>query len=125
MARIKANAIRDAKGIPRSALPKAPPQVATAQPPPKPMRMAALPQPDKNPVLQVAQVRSKPGFVLDYTQINTASNVTFKADTTYYVSGTIALYGTNRLEGGTVIKFAPTNSALIILYGPPPCLTPP
>ncbi|HVU09389.1 MAG TPA: LamG-like jellyroll fold domain-containing protein [Verrucomicrobiae bacterium] len=52
------------------------------------------------------------GLVLDYNTINTSmTNVTFQGDTTYYISGTVNLYGTNVFEGGAVIKY--TNNATI------------
>src|SRR6185295_346065 len=35
-----------------------------------------------------------------------ATNITFQADTTYYVSSGLNLFGTNTFEGGTVIKYA-------------------
>jgi RHS repeat-associated protein len=51
------------------------------------------------------------GFVLDYQTINTSkTNFTFQGDTTYYISGSVNLYGTNTFEGGAVLKY-PTNSA--------------
>src|ERR1700722_13926247 len=36
-------------------------------------------------------------------------------DTTYYVSGVVSLTGTNFIEGGTVIKFTNTASAVITI----------
>jgi multisubunit Na+/H+ antiporter MnhB subunit/Na+-transporting NADH:ubiquinone oxidoreductase subunit NqrE len=46
------------------------------------------------------------------------TNYTFKADTTYYISGPFCSYGTNTFEGGAVLKFA-TNGSLAINPGPP------
>ncbi len=59
---------------------------------------------------------SEPGFVLDYQTVNSTitTNFTFQSDTTYYISGSVNLYGTNTFEGGTVIKYAPYAS--ISLY---------
>ena len=52
-------------------------------------------------------MRWKPGVVLDYNTINSSlTNYTFQGDTTYYLSGTVNLYGTNTFEGGTVLKYA-------------------
>ena len=71
--------------------------------PPAPMRLASLPAPDK-------------GFVMDYivTLNGSTNNATFASDTTYYVSGTCTLAGSNTVfEGGTVIKF--TNGAMLVL----------
>src|ERR1035438_8075278 len=50
------------------------------------------------------------GLVLDYQTLNSSQiNYTFRGDTTYYISGTVNLYGTPVLEGNTVIKY--TNGA--------------
>jgi sugar lactone lactonase YvrE len=54
------------------------------------------------------------GLVLDYQTLNSSqTNWTFQGDTTYYISGTVNLYGTNTFEGGAVIKY--TNNASINL----------
>ena len=46
------------------------------------------------------------GLVLDYQTINSSqTNYTFQGDTTYCISGTVNLFGTNTFEGGTVIKY--------------------
>jgi hypothetical protein len=46
------------------------------------------------------------GLVLDYQIINTSqTDLTFQADTTYYVSSGVYLSGTTTFEGGAVIKF--------------------
>jgi hypothetical protein len=60
------------------------------------------------------------GFVLDYSVVaSTTTNFTFQADTTYYVSGPVNLYGTTTIEGGTVIKLtnAPSNPVSINVNG--------
>ena len=50
---------------------------------------------------------TSPGFVMDYISINgSLTNYTFQADSTYYVSGPVYFYGTNFLEGGTVLKYS-------------------
>ena len=50
------------------------------------------------------------GLVLDYQTLNgSLSDYTFRGDTTYYISGTVNLYGANTFEGGAVIKY--TNNA--------------
>lgn len=55
------------------------------------------------------------GFVLDYnTVVNGTSNLTFQSDTTYLISSNVYLNGTTTIEGGTVIKYDPTLSALFI-----------
>ena len=53
------------------------------------------------------------GYVLDYTAVISTTNLTLQNDTTYYVSGSVNLSGTTVFEGGTVIKFAPTNNACL------------
>ena len=62
---------------------------------------------------QVVQTASSSrGLVLDYQTVNSSlTNYTFQGDTTYYISGTVNLFGTNTFEGGTVIKY--TNNASI------------
>jgi hypothetical protein len=72
--------------------------------------------------MQLAQAGStkKLGLVLDYVIVDTsdgdAYNYTFQGDTTYYLSGQFFIDSTMTLEGGAVIKFAPTNSPYIDLY---------
>jgi len=58
--------------------------------------------------------------VLDYAlQLSTGqSNYVFKGDTTYYVTAALPLKGVSTFEGGTVIKFAPTNGAKLKVEGP-------
>lgn len=47
------------------------------------------------------------GLVLDYNTVNgSLTNYIFRADTTYFITGSVYLYGTNTFEGGTVIKYA-------------------
>jgi len=57
----------------------------------------------------MARVNAPPasGFVMDYATINSSqTNFIFQGDTTYYISGPVVLYGTNVMEGNTVIKYA-------------------
>jgi len=110
LAKVEAHVARDPNGIPHAILPARP--RATVKLKTEPMRMAqSLP--------------SRNGFVLDYSQVITATNVTFKADTTYYVSGPVTLSGTTTFEGGCVVKYAPTNGATIQINGPVVCQTAP
>jgi hypothetical protein len=98
-----------AHAIPRTAslhlpLPPAPrtARVATTEP----MLLARYTPPDR-------------AFVLDYQALNsTLTNVTFQADTTYYVSGRVDLYGTTTFEGGTVVKTADVSSGALWVNGP-------
>jgi hypothetical protein len=64
--------------------------------------------------LATAEVTAKPGVVMDYTLVVSQTNMTFRGDMTYYVSGAVNLYGTNYVEGGTVLKY--TNNASVNLY---------
>jgi hypothetical protein len=87
-------------------LPDAPPPKAVA----KPIRLAMADKPSK-------------GYVLDYNTVNsTLTDCTFQSDTTYFVSGVCALYGTTTIEGGAVIKYN-TNQISLGLYGPLNCKT--
>lgn len=60
---------------------------------------------------------SNRGLVLDYEAVSSTSNFRFQCDRTYYVSGSFTISGTATFEGGTVIKYANTNSAGITLSG--------
>jgi len=60
----------------------------------------------KGAIIARASVPGK-GVVLDYVTLNSSlTNYTFQANNTYYISGSVYLYGTNTFEGGTVIKYA-------------------
>lgn len=75
----------------------------------------------------VAQVNtSRSGLVLDYLTVNgSLTNYIFKGDTTYYLSGTLNLYGTTVIEGGAVLKFASGGTVQFVLNGPIDCQTSP
>lgn len=88
-----------------------PPRLAVARST-KPMQMAMASLPPK-------------AFVMDYVTLVNVSNYTFYGDTTYYVSGTVNLSGTNTIEGGAVVKFANSASAKLTLNGPLICDTEP
>ncbi|HMJ65692.1 MAG TPA: fibronectin type III domain-containing protein, partial [Candidatus Binatia bacterium] len=77
---------------------------------PRPIRMAAVPAP------------VEPAFVLDFELATSVSSLNWRADSTYYISGPIAVV-TNVFEGGCVIKIAPTNSAKLTITGPITCYT--
>ena len=73
---------------------------------------------DTNQIKSATLDISRRGFVLDYVTVNSSlTNYTFQGDTTYYISGPVVLFGTNTFEGGTVIKYAPTNSASVTCSG--------
>jgi hypothetical protein len=62
------------------------------------------------PVLLARALAPTHGLVLDYQMVNgSLTNYTFQGDTTYYISGTVNLYGTSTFEGGAVLKY--TNNA--------------
>lgn len=56
------------------------------------------------------------GVVLDYTIVNTTTNYTFDALTTYYISGPVTLRSNVTFQAGTVIKFAATNTPGLTIY---------
>ena len=83
------------------------------------VRITPTTEPKMLAAITKGQRSDEPSFVLDYTTLSTGlTNYIFQGDTTYYISGTINLSGTTRFEGGTVIKYAPTNSASLALNGP-------
>ncbi|MBC7078255.1 MAG: hypothetical protein H5T92_08125 [Synergistales bacterium] len=55
-----------------------------------------------------------PAVAVDYEIESGLTDFTFQSDTTYYVTGTVYLYGTTRWEGGAVVKFAPDPSQLCL-----------
>jgi hypothetical protein len=65
-------------------------------------------------------------LVMDPVTINgSLTNVTFKGDSTYFISSVANLYGSNVIEGGSVLKFTNGTSAQLNLYGPLKCETGP
>jgi hypothetical protein len=76
-------------------------RIAKTKPAGKQMRMATTAAPEK-------------GLVLDYNAvIGNNTNFTFQGDTTYFISGTVNLFGINTFEGGSVLKFA-TNASISV-----------
>jgi hypothetical protein len=77
--------------------------------------------------LQLAKtdLGQKRGLVLDYVTVNGDTNdFMFRGDTTYCISNSFFINGTMTLEGGTVIKLAPSGlSWAIDLAGPLVCQT--
>lgn len=92
--------------------------------------LAALPVPERrearggNGTMRTALVMPpEKGFVLDYSMVSTATNFTFKSDTTYFISGNVTLSGTTIVESA-VIKYTNGNStARLIVQGPVICRT--
>lgn len=72
------------------------------------------------PSKMMASIARRPGWVLDYSALNTTlTNFVFQSDSTYLISGPVNLSGTNTtFEGGAVIKFANTNSPRIAVNTP-------
>ena len=58
------------------------------------------------PVKVAKSVRRQPALVLDYDLVSSVSNFTFQCDSTYYISNSVTLGGTNTIfEGGTILKY--------------------
>lgn len=66
--------------------------------------------------MQIARLEASQtaGFLLDYNLVTAATNVTFQADMTYYVTGSVILSGNTVFEGGCVIKY--NSNAAIVIY---------
>ncbi len=74
--------------------------------------------------LAAVDATSRPGLVLDWNSLTTgASNFTFAATNTYYVTGACTFTGTTTFEGGAVIKFPPASGIFrgIEVAGPLVC----
>ena len=85
--------------------------------PPAP-RTARLDHADAPPMLLARVTPPDRAFVLDYQGNIGTNNYTFQADTTYYVSGRLNLYGTTTFEGGAVIKYTNQMGADLWVHGP-------
>ncbi|HEX3798450.1 MAG TPA: Ig-like domain-containing protein [Verrucomicrobiae bacterium] len=73
-----------------------------------------------------ANIPKRPGLVMDYNLINNSfTDFTFQSDTTYYLSGSVYLYNTTTLEGGTVIKCDGNAEGTTVMNGNIVCLTGP
>ncbi len=79
------------------------------------------------PRLRTAQsFPPQPGVVLDYyVNLNSGSNLTLQGDTTYYVTGPVILTGVTTIEGGTVVKYANSDTPYLKLQGAVQCQTGP
>ncbi len=69
----------------------------------------------KKPIMQASRSgHAMRGLLLDYQILNSsATNYTFQGDSTYYISGSLILSGTNTFEGGAVLKYN-TNASLSV-----------
>lgn len=74
-------------------------------------------------------VPTRTGYVIDFpVTLTTQTNLTFRGDSTYWVAGTVNLYGTTVLEGGAVIKstnYTAANPPIIAIHGDFDCRTSP
>ena len=101
--------------------------VNPANPLPKVHAARAFPAPpkqaraDNKRVLRTAALTGRaPGFVIDYDITASATNFTFKGDTTYFMSGLMEMSGTTIFEGGAVLKYTnrTTGRPRLALKGP-------
>jgi hypothetical protein len=96
------------------------PMFAASAPPPRKSKQIELPARKlaKKSTARMRLAKSAPaqkGLALDYEMINgNVTNFTWKSDSTYFVTNGFYVYGTNVIEGGTVVKFARTSG--IYLY---------
>ncbi len=59
---------------------------------------------------------TKPELVLDYVTLSgSVTNYVFQGGMTYYISGNLALSGTNTFEGGAIIKYASSGPTITVL----------
>lgn len=67
------------------------------------------------PRQQWASLETKPGVVLDYQSLNSSqTDFVFRSQSTYLITGTVNLYGTTVLEGGSVLKYPPYAAGLSV-----------
>lgn len=67
------------------------------------------------PLMAKATIKP-PAAVVDYSLLTSSTNMVFKGDSTYYVSGNVTLSSTTTFEGGAVIKS--TNGVSVTATGP-------
>ena len=102
-----------------------PPHASTSKPDKNVRRTASLksllrdqkPAAKRSGAIKVAQAAPRrPGVTIDYSLLTgSLTNYVFQADTTYYVSGTVNMYGSPIFEGGTVVKYTNTAGASLKL----------
>ena len=67
-----------------------------------------------------AELAERPGLGWDYQTLSGGyTNYLFQADSTYYISGAVTLWGTNTWEGNSVLKFASNASVQLVPIGAP------
>jgi len=80
--------------------------IRTVRPfPAAPRQQAAV---QRQPMKQLASLNLRPGVLFDYmfTMPAGVTNFLFRPEATHSVSGTVNLYGTNTIVGGTIVKYA-------------------
>lgn len=99
-----------------------PPQIDAESPLNEPLQQSTAQTPGPSSAGLLAD-----GVVIDYalTLVTSATNYTFRSGSTYYIAGIFNLTGTTTIEGGCVIKFAPSSSTSLVLHGPVDCRTAP
>ncbi len=93
---------------------------APARIPAKDVQGAGIRRLDRSRDVAAVTAFGRPGLVLDYVTSNgSLTNQVFKHSETYYIAGTVTLTGTNSVfEGGTVLKFANTNTPKVVVNTP-------
>src|SRR5262245_9222168 len=87
-----------------------------SKPLPLPTRKVAKSQTSK-PIQTARVMKPSKGYLVDFELATSTNSHRWKSDTTYYLSGSV-LVTTNVFEGGCVLKFSPTNSAMLMVDGP-------
>ena len=73
--------------------------------------------------LRPSSADTRPGYVLDYITMASATNWVFKGDTTYLLDGNFTLSQTTTIEAGTVIKLTTNQNNRFLVTGPIDCQT--
>ena len=66
------------------------------------------------PLRLASHPKALKGFAMDYTLLNSQTNLTLQMDSTYYCSGTVNVSSNLVIEGGSVTKFTNSTAATII-----------
>jgi len=75
--------------------------------------------PAQAPAFEMARsdYQQRRGVSVDWTAVISQTNTIFKANETYFCSSLVNLAGTTVIEGGTCVKFSPTNNPAIWFFG--------